>query len=197
MRSLIGEPESLDSRYKQVGLTGITQYDLERESGVLSILETYHHYSFTVFPGSSVKSEVNYEFFVRPTIDWSLECDLNGKTRADTNNFSLKLKAHGPHPKSRGFAITALILALTMPLGGGGESGDFAASILVGSILSIPFTFGFLMKSTTSYYEWMQLLQEDLDNIDQAAWFNDCVDDLSKLDSNVIKAPLEGQMIRV
>jgi len=37
--SLPGEPQQLDSRYKQVGLTGITQYDLERESGVLDILE--------------------------------------------------------------------------------------------------------------------------------------------------------------
>jgi len=152
-----------------------------------------------VFPGSSVKRKVNYEFFVRPTIDWSLECELNGKTRADKNNFNIEFKADGPNPASKGLAITALILLFNFPLFGaaGNSDNSFAAFFGISFLLSTPFTFGFLMTSAISYNNWMQLLQEDLDNLDEAIWFNDCVDDLSKLDPNVIKLSLEGQMIRV
>jgi len=66
------EPITTDSRYTKFGLQGITQFELEKQSGVLDILENYNFYTYSVFPGSSLKHQVSYDVFTRPTIDWSL-----------------------------------------------------------------------------------------------------------------------------
>jgi len=58
-------------------------YDLEKESSVLFKVESRWHYSYTVWPGSSVKKPVMYSAFTRPVIPWSLECDLANITRKD------------------------------------------------------------------------------------------------------------------
>jgi len=162
----------LDSRYKPAGLKGINQYDLEKASGVLQILESYWHYTYTVFPGSSVKKRVEYDMYARPTIDWDLQCELDGKTRESTDNFNLKMYSTGPDSKNKGFAIVALCMQLSMPAGGGHAAA-------VGAVLAVPFTFGFLMRPTLKFREWRNALRQDISNVDEVAWFNTCLDEQS------------------
>ena len=83
-----GKTVETDTRYQPVGMS-VSQFELEKASGVLGILESFMHYTFTVFPGSSVKNDIQYNLYARPTIDWKLECDLAGKKREDTNDFQV------------------------------------------------------------------------------------------------------------
>lgn len=74
--ALNGSALTTDGRYRQLDLS-LSMYDLQNDNGVLDPLESRPHYTFAVFPGSSIKRDVTYNAYVRPTIDWSLECDLN------------------------------------------------------------------------------------------------------------------------
>lgn len=53
---------SNDTRYEKVGYT-ISEYDLQKSNGVLDVLEKRQHYTFSVFPGSSIKTHINYELY--------------------------------------------------------------------------------------------------------------------------------------
>ena len=78
---------SLDSRYEKIGWQ-ITQYDLQRQNGVLNILESYIHYTASVFPGSSIKKNIMMDVYVRQSIPWSLECEhSNVASRQEAQEF--------------------------------------------------------------------------------------------------------------
>jgi len=64
-----------------------------------------------------------------------------------------------------------------------------------GIVIAIPITFGFLVSISIHYYEWMHLLQLDLETIDSIEGFNNCVDELSTLNKEMV--PLADIMFRV
>ena len=80
-----------DDRYVETGLN-ISIYDLQRENTVLFRLEQRPHYTFTVFPGSSIKKPVFNTAYVRPTIPWSLKCDLSNKKNYNRADFMHEMK---------------------------------------------------------------------------------------------------------
>ena len=41
----------------------MTEYDLQKDSGVLYRLEDAVHYTYTVFPGSSIKANTQMQFY--------------------------------------------------------------------------------------------------------------------------------------
>jgi len=169
---------SLDARYNPVGLKGVTQYDMEKESGVLDLLESYPHYTYTVFPSSSIKQKVEYDMFARPAIDWSLQCELDGKSRRSTDKFKLNFESKGADRLSKAFAITALSIAAS-PI----TAGEAA---LVMIPLAVPLNLGFLMRPTIKYWEWKTSLARDLVNVEELSWFNTCVDEHSTMNANVL-----------
>ena len=71
----------------------MTEYDLQNESGVLGYLEENVHYTYFVFPGTSVKNNIEMNFYQRPTIQWSLECEERGLTRQYGYDFILSVSA--------------------------------------------------------------------------------------------------------
>lgn len=78
------EKRSDDGRYKSTNLQ-VSMYDLQKDNSVLWKLEEEIWYTYTVFPGSSVKKPLMYEAYTRPVISWSLECELANQnlTRQD------------------------------------------------------------------------------------------------------------------
>ena len=64
--------ERYDTRYTDLGLE-ITEYDVQDESEVLDTLEDLPNYSLYV--SSNAKKNIEYGFWARSTIPWSLECE--------------------------------------------------------------------------------------------------------------------------
>ena len=112
----------------------------------MELLESYPHYTYTVFPSSSIKQKVKYDMFARPAIDWSLQCELDGKTRNSTNSFKLNFESTGADRKSQAFAITALVIQLSPVC-----AGEAAFGLIP---FAVPLTLGFLMRPTIKYWEW-------------------------------------------
>lgn len=65
--------ERYDTRYVDLGLE-ITEYDVQDESGVLDTLESLPN--FSLYVTDSIKKNIEYGFWSRSTIPWSLECEL-------------------------------------------------------------------------------------------------------------------------
>ena len=112
--------------------------------------------------------------FARPTIDWDLQCELDGKARS-TESFNLKFEPAGPDRLTKAFTITAICVQLS-PVGG--ESGS-----LFMIPIAVPFTFGFLMRPTIKYREWRDALYKDIASLEELTWFNSCVDEQSQMNS--------------
>jgi len=91
--------------------------------------------------------------FARPTIDWDLQCELDGKARNSTDNFNLKFHSTGPDSKTKGFAIAALVIQLTTAPSGGYHG------FIYGAVITLPLTFGFLMRPTLKFREWNAALR--------------------------------------
>ena len=73
-----------DPRYQQIDLPdnfSLSEYELQKENGVLQRLELIPHYTFSVFPGSSIKHNKLLYIYQRPTINWSIECEGKGYSR--------------------------------------------------------------------------------------------------------------------
>lgn len=65
---------NIDTNFRNLNVT-ISQYDLQKQNGVLDILEKNKFYTFSVFPGSSIKKQITLTAYTRPTIPWNLECE--------------------------------------------------------------------------------------------------------------------------
>jgi len=144
----------------------------------LELLESIPGYTYFVFPGSSIKKKVEYDMFARPTIDWDLQCELDGKYRS-TDSFNLKFEAPGSDRKAKIFVIVALSIQLSPLMGG---KATFAMIQL-----AVPFTFGFLMRPTIKYREWRDALYKDIASLEELTWFNSCVDEQSQMNSNAVE----------
>ena len=64
--------ESYDSRYTDLGFK-ISEYDVQEESDVLDTLEDLPN--FSLYVTDSIKKSIEYGFWSRATIPWSLECE--------------------------------------------------------------------------------------------------------------------------
>ena len=69
-----------DSNFKALNMS-ISLYDFQAQNGILDTLERNPHYTFSVFPGPSLKKKINLSAYARPTISWKLECDKTGVSR--------------------------------------------------------------------------------------------------------------------
>ena len=65
-----------------------TMYKFQKENTVLFRLENRPHYTYTVFPGSSIKEQIVYEAYTRPVIPWKLSCEFEFE---ETRNSYLSL----------------------------------------------------------------------------------------------------------
>ena len=64
--------EAFDTRYIKAGLE-VSEHDTQVDSGVLATLETLP--LSTMYLTESIKEDVLYDFWSRPTIAWRLECE--------------------------------------------------------------------------------------------------------------------------
>lgn len=70
-----------DPRYLKLG-ESISEYDLQRASGVLDILRGQELSSDSYSPNiDSAKRATSYSFYVRPTLPWKLSCEAAGTGR--------------------------------------------------------------------------------------------------------------------
>ena len=67
----------IDSRYSRYEMD-ITEYDLQRNSGVLEKMELLPKYGNSVELLKKVRQQNNMSFFTRATTYWSLECGVFG-----------------------------------------------------------------------------------------------------------------------
>jgi len=65
--------ERYDTRYVNMGLS-ITEYDVQEESKVLDTLEDLPN--FSMYVTESTKKNIDYGFWSRSTIPWSLDCEV-------------------------------------------------------------------------------------------------------------------------
>ncbi len=69
----------MDPNFKELGYN-ITEYDLQKSSGVLDALVNMPHYTLSFFPGPSIKKNIILKAYARPIIPWNLKCDVEGKS---------------------------------------------------------------------------------------------------------------------
>ena len=77
---------STDSRFTRLGEEvgfDSNEYVTQTESGVIKILEASALYFTYVNDHEAEKTESKYYPWTRPTINWSLACELDGRTRQD------------------------------------------------------------------------------------------------------------------
>jgi hypothetical protein len=89
-----------DPNFKELGYN-ITEYDIQKSSGILDALVNMPHYTLAVFPGPSMKKDIVLKAYARPTIPWSLKCESQGKTRKNLlDSIQFGLKASEPDKAS-------------------------------------------------------------------------------------------------
>ena len=65
---------SADTNFRNLNVS-ISLFDLQEQNDILELLERNRQYTFSVFPGSSIKKQIKLNAYTRPTIPWKLECD--------------------------------------------------------------------------------------------------------------------------
>ena len=66
---------------------------MQAESGVLNLLDQTPTYSYSVFPGSSVKKDVVLKFYQKPVAQYKLTCETTeGRSLKHVLSNSLELK---------------------------------------------------------------------------------------------------------
>lgn len=68
------EGETHDSRYEDLGLT-VSEFEVQDENDVIEILEDQPLYRDYI--DFSLKKQIDYSLWGRPTIGWALECELD------------------------------------------------------------------------------------------------------------------------
>ena len=71
----------------------LTEFELQEDNGVLSILELQMHYTMGVFPGSSIKKKVELDPYVKPISTYKPECRQE-KTKEEFLNFLKALQSY-------------------------------------------------------------------------------------------------------
>lgn len=67
-----------ESLYTQINDDfGLTEWDVQLENGVLTRLDETEHTSYSFFPSSQIKQQVQMKFYQKPQPDYKLECDLD------------------------------------------------------------------------------------------------------------------------
>ena len=77
-----GEP-LIDERYIETGFS-LSAYDMMDEAGIFTKLEHLPKYHDKVEELKDSKYEMMLNFYVKPAISWSLECDSNPETSKET-----------------------------------------------------------------------------------------------------------------
>ena len=142
----------------------MTEWELKKDNGVLSQLERLSHFTYSVFPSSSVLARTPMNLYQRPTIPFDLECESRGITRDKVYGYySKKNNLNGPivyqaDLKGYGFSITVLFLAFTWPGGVKNASrrpGGLRDALIMSWIIFNTVIAGFLVYPTiTSWGLW-------------------------------------------
>ena len=102
----------------------VNEYDVQENNGVLDILESLEDYEEKV-PNYMDKEDVQYSFWTRATIPWSLECELSTMTRTEAlaiyeeKQIRIYDKSVGDQLKqcSSGFFLACFILPVIIVVG--------------------------------------------------------------------------------
>ena len=66
------------------GLENFTEYDFQKENGVLDALNEHEHITYSYWPSTyAIKSKVKMNFYNQPTFNFKLECELNPEKSFD------------------------------------------------------------------------------------------------------------------
>jgi len=75
--------KAYDGRYKNAGMN-ISEYDLQKENGVLTTLRNLPLYERYIPNDQKVKERVEYNFMTRELIPWKMTCEMqHNHTRKD------------------------------------------------------------------------------------------------------------------
>ena len=186
------------TKHELSGLKNLTEYDLQKDNGVLDKLESAALYTANVFPGSSIKRKLDLNLFTRPLTGYNIECDVSRQDlleRVNVEADQLYSKFYNLNWRMTAFAITIIQLNFYVFCGSIGHPIGHFVGIIVGNT----FNFGF------SYPVWIRLVemkkmvdkrvslpQSDLDvynacldrNV-RMSQFNNKIDDIFELQSSV------------
>ena len=69
-----------------------TEYDLQKENGILEWLESTRSYTYSLWPDSTIKTEIEMQFYQRPIYNYKLACEAD----PDTSFQALQDLINGP-----------------------------------------------------------------------------------------------------
>jgi len=73
--------DAYDLRYKKVEGIETTEYDVYNKAGLFDLFGTYRSFQNNAQSFKEQKKLHKYHAYIRPTINWSTNCDINGQTR--------------------------------------------------------------------------------------------------------------------
>ena len=135
----------------------MTEWELKKDNGVLSQLERLSHFTYSVFPSSSVLARTPMSLYQRPTIPFELECESRGITRDKVygyysgNNLLNGPTVYEADLKGYGYSVAVLIVALVWPTQGAkGEKAFVVMWVIFNTVMA-----GLLVYPTiTSWGLW-------------------------------------------
>lgn len=147
-------------------------------------------------PNYPNKKGISYAGWTRPTINWSLDCEANGYTRADglktvtDNQIDFTQFAFGKEFRKRG--IWNLCLTLCVP---------YAGLILIkgaGIFISLPLalvaTFPIGLMNILLFKSVQDYTKEQSEKLNNFAQFNECVDEYTQVNIDQVKVEMDEFM---
>ena len=165
----------------------LTEFELQEENGVVSMLDDMRHYTYSIFPSSrAVKTPIEMKFYEKPIYNYRLECETSqeGKTMKDfmdTFKINGNNQAFAMLETYRTMAISAICIIFLLPLASGKATFICTpiAFIVVAGLLVKPL----ILTLDTS--EWLSNYAETL-NLPE--WTNDCIDKNVNIELNTLEA---------
>jgi hypothetical protein len=180
---------SNDDRFRPINGIKISEYDLNKDNGILTMMENRKHYTTTVFPGSDRKKDVTYRAYSRPIISWNLNCELNQSfSRQEAFDvFSNKLEVIPSVPNTSGFSVCSLCIILILPCRLIGNANDAGGQFFVVMINASFIVSCIMIEPLRLYFQQFQRLQDSSEEIDRVSLINNCVDAYTNVDVNSIR----------
>ena len=70
--------------FPMTGLRSLSEYEFQKDNGVLRKLEGLLHYTTTVYPGSSIKQEIDLSLSIRSVAGFNVQCELTRQQLLET-----------------------------------------------------------------------------------------------------------------
>lgn len=186
---------STKKRYVPLELPGsssINERVFQKVNGVLDILENSLHYTYSVYPGSSIKEKNEYKIYQRPTINWNIECE-DKMSKIEAYDFFMskdaQIRIGVQDLKSYSFGVAGItILAISLLSCCCTAVQRQSEPIISMCVMMQIMVFGFLVAGTIKPIKLALALRESNDRLSADHEFvNSCVDEATRFGSQLQK----------